>query len=81
MGYYPGMMEEQTMYEDMMQYEEEMTIGQKDWDVLLLTICHREVALENILKQSNWTERQVERWNDELNQLMRTKKKVLDKIR
>ena len=81
MEYYPGMIGEQTMYEDMMQYEEEMTIGQKDWDMILLTICHREVELENRLRNPDWPEKHRNEFQDELEKLVALKAKVLDKIR
>jgi len=81
MEYFPGMMAEQTMYEDMMQYEEEMTIGQKDLDVILLAICHREVSLDNTLGQSGWTTGQIERWTKEKAELSEVKKKVIAQIR
>jgi len=81
MDYYPGMMEEQDAYEDMMEHNEEMAIGQKDWDIILLAICYREVSLQEILRRSDWSEEQVEYWNKQFSILMEVKKKVLDKIR
>ena len=79
MDYYPGMMEEQTAYEDSMQHNEEMAIGYKDWDFILLTICHREVELGNRLIDGRWREY----WDglkEELEKLAILKKKVIDKI-
>ena len=81
MEYYPGMMEEQDTYEASMQHNEEMSIGQKDWDVILLAICHREVTLQDNLRDGIWSEERIEIWNKEFSALMNVKKKVLDKIR
>ena len=80
MDYYPGMMEEQTAYEDSMQHAEEMTIGYKDWDLLLLTICYREVELESRLRNPDWQEKYRDEFQDELEKLAILKKKVIDKI-
>jgi hypothetical protein len=80
MEYYPGMIDEQTMYEDMMQYEEELVIGQKDWDMILLTICHREVALQDRLRNPDWPEKHRLDFQAELEKLRILKKKVIDKI-
>ena len=80
MEYCPGMIGEQTMYEDMMQYEEEMTIGYKDWDFLLLTICYRETELESRLRNPDWPEKHRLDFQAELEKLGILKKKVIDKI-
>ena len=81
MDYYPGMMEEQDTYEDSMQHTEEMTIGQKDWDLLLLAVCYREVELEHRLSNQDWQEKKRIEFQDELEKLGILKKKVIDKIR
>jgi hypothetical protein len=81
MDYYPGMMEEQDAYEDSMQHAEEMTIGYKDWDFLLLTICYRETELESRLRNPDWPENHRLDFQAELEKLGILKKKVIDKIR
>jgi hypothetical protein len=80
MDYYPGMMEEQDTYEDSMQHAEEMTIGCKDWDVILFTICCREVELESRLRNPDWPEKHRLDFQTELEKLAILKKKVIDKI-
>lgn len=80
MDYYPGMMEEQDTYEDSMQHNE-TTIGYKDWDFILLTICYREVELECRLRNPDWQEEYRDEFQDELEKLAILKKKVIDKIR
>lgn len=80
MEYYPGMISEQTMYEDSMQHAEEMTIGYKDWDFLLLTICYRETELESRLRNPDWPEKHRLDFQVELEKLGILKKKVIDKI-
>ena len=80
MDYYPGMMEEQTAYEDSMQHAEEMTIGYKDWDLILFTICCREVELESRLRNPDWPEKHRLDFQTELEKLAILKKKVIDKI-
>ena len=79
MDYYPGMMEEQTMYEDMMEHNE-TTIGYNDWDFILLTICYREVELESRLRGPDWQEKYRLDFQAELEKLAILKKKVIDKI-
>ena len=79
MDYYPGMMVEQDTYEDSMQHAE-TTIGYKDWDLLLLTICYREVELESRLRNLDWPEKNRDEFQDQLEQLQSLKKKVIDKI-
>lgn len=81
MDYYPGMMEEQDTYEDSMQHNEEMAILYKDWDLILFTICCREVELQSRLRDERWSEEQVEDWNKQFSALMKVKAKVIDKIR
>lgn len=80
MDYYPGMMEEQDAYEDMMEHNE-MAIGHKDWDLILLTICHREVELQSRLRNPDWPEKYRLDFQAELEKLAILKKKVIDKIR
>ena len=81
MDYYPGMMEEQDTYEDSMQHNEETAIGyNKDWDLILLTICYREVELESRLRNPAWQEKYRDEFHDELEKLAILKKKVINKI-
>lgn len=80
MDYYPGMMEEQDTYEDSMQHAEEMTISYKDWDLILFTICCREVELESRLRNPDWPEKHRLDFQAELEKLAILKKKVIDKI-
>jgi len=80
MEYYPGMISEQTMYEDSMQHAEEMTIGYKDWDLILFTICCREVELGSRLQNPNWPGKHRLDFQAELEKLESLKKKVIDKI-
>jgi hypothetical protein len=73
--------EEQDTYEDSMQHTEEMTIGYKDWDVILFTICCREVKLESRLRNPDWPEKHRLDFQAEREKLGILKKKVIDKIR
>lgn len=80
MDYYPGMMAEQDTYEDSMQHAEEMAISYKDWDFILLTICHREVELQSRLRNPDWQEKYRDEFREELEKLQIVKDKVIDKI-
>ena len=64
-----------------MQHTEEMTIGYKDWDVILFTICCREVKLESRLRNPDWPEKHRLDFQAEREKLGILKKKVIDKIR
>jgi hypothetical protein len=56
-------------------------MDQKDWDMILLTICHREVALQDRLRNPDWPEKHRLDFQAELEKLESLKKKVIDKIR
>lgn len=75
MEYYPGMLDDQTNYEDSMAHNDAMTISYKDWDAILLTICQREVELEYRLGND------PNSLQNELKALKLLKQKVIDKIR
>ena len=55
-------------------------MDQKDWDMILLTVCHREVELENRLRNPDWPEKHRLDFQAELEKLGILKKKVIDKI-